>query len=132
MGYDMYGAFSSDWTAPPSINLKLGNWLNPTKIPIGNLAGSRLNDLRARPHIDLRVASLSNSPSTSPLLVSSQSAGAREPAPKAASSSSPSKSPLKNNNYILNVHENQRYFLEAENRQGEINALPSLPLMNPK
>lgn len=52
-GYDLYGAFSSDWSAPPNANSKLSTWLNPTKLPISSLSGYPLKSLRKRPQNNL-------------------------------------------------------------------------------
>ena len=49
LGYDMYGALSSDWIAPPEINQKLSTWLNPTKLLISYLPGHSLNYIRKLP-----------------------------------------------------------------------------------
>ena len=47
-GYDLYGALSSDWTAPPNVNAKLSTWLNPAKLPVNSLSGYPLSVLRNR------------------------------------------------------------------------------------
>lgn len=121
VGYDLYGAFSSDWTAPPNANTKLSNWLNPAKVPIGNMKGSRLNAIRTRPHINGVVAAPSsrahshvdNEKERLLLLLKAN------PAAAAASFNQPDGGDVEDD-------------AEYDNKLLKIEQLPSLPLMNPK
>lgn len=113
VGYDLYGAFSSDWTAPPNANTKLSNWLNPAKVPIGNMNGSRLNAIRTRPHINGVVTPSHRASHVDQAKESDRPAAVLKANPFAASFSQPQAA-------------------GDDNKLSAIEQLPSLPLMNPK